>query len=44
MLRTDGTLQGSPAVADTNGDGILEIIVPGRRNRQNALIRWNNPL
>jgi len=44
ILRTDSTLQGSPVVADTNGDGILEIIVPGRRNRQNALIRWNNPL
>jgi hypothetical protein len=44
MLRTDGTLQGSPVVADTNSDGILEIIIPGRRNRQNALIRWNNPL
>jgi hypothetical protein len=44
ILRTDGMLQGSPVVADTNGDGVLEILVPGRRDRQNALIRWDNPL
>ncbi len=44
LLQTDAILQGSPAVADTNGDGKLEIIVLGRLHQQNSVIRWDNPL
>ncbi len=44
LLQTDAILQGSPAVADTDGDGRLEIIVLGRRHKQNSVIRWQNPL
>jgi hypothetical protein len=43
LLKADSILQGSPAVADTNGDGVLEIFTIGRVHRRNALIRWNNP-
>lgn len=44
LLRTDGILQGSPVVADVDGDGKNEILVGGRLNRQNVLLRWRNPL
>jgi hypothetical protein len=44
LLRASNYLQGSPVVADTNGDGVNEIIVAGQIGRQNALVRWNNPL
>ncbi len=44
LLRTGQTLQGSPAVADTNGDGVKEVLVAGRYDGRDALIRWSNPL
>ena len=44
LLKTSQYLQGSPVVADTNNDGIKEILVGGRYNGINALLRWNNPL
>lgn len=44
LLRTDARVLGSPAVADTNGDSILEILVLGRVDGQTALVRWDNPL
>lgn len=44
LLIAQSTLQGSPVVADSNGDGQLEIVVLGRMNSQNAVIRWANPL
>lgn len=44
LLITQGTLQGSPVVTDSNGDGQLEITVLGRINSQNAVIRWANPI
>jgi hypothetical protein len=43
LLKADSILQGSPAVADTTGDGVLEIFTIGRAHRRNAVIRWNNP-
>ncbi len=44
LLRSDSTLQGSPAVSDTNGDGNLEILTLGRYNRSTGVLRWENPL
>lgn len=44
LLHTASVLQGSPLVADTNRDGIQEILVGGRHNRVNALLRWRDPL
>lgn len=44
LLRTDKLLQGSPAVTDTNNDGVKEIIVGARYSGTNALLRWVNPL
>jgi hypothetical protein len=43
LLRTDSTLQGSPVVADTDGDGRLEILVGGRLRGSSGLVRWINP-
>lgn len=43
MLITDSFLQGSSIVADTNGDGVNEILVGGRYNGVRALLRWQNP-
>ena len=43
LLRGDSILQGSPSVADTDGDGTLEIFALGRLHGKNAVIRWENP-
>lgn len=44
LLKGDSAMQGSPAVSDTNGDGILEILALGRSGGTNAVLRWRNPL
>jgi hypothetical protein len=44
LLRADSILQGSPTVADANGDGVLEIFAIGRLNGKNVVLRWENPL
>ncbi len=44
LLKGDNTMQGSPAVSDTNGDGILEILALGRSGGTTAVLRWTNPL
>ncbi len=44
LLSTDSLLQGSSSVADTDGDGVNEILVGGRYKGTRALLRWRNPL
>lgn len=44
LLKGDSIMQGSPAVSDTDGDGILEILALGRTNGTTAVLRWENPL
>lgn len=44
LLRTSSILQGSPIVADVDGNGTNEILVGGRYDGENALLRWQNPL
>jgi hypothetical protein len=44
ILKTSTLAQGSPVVADTNSDGVNEVLMIGRYNGINALIRWANPL
>jgi hypothetical protein len=43
LFRSDDVLQGRPAVADTNGDGLPEIIVGGKKSGLGALLRWSGP-
>lgn len=44
LLRGDSSMQGSPAVTDLDGDGILDIIALGRAGGTTAVLRWKNPL
>jgi hypothetical protein len=43
LLKLDSTLQGSPVVADLDGNGINEVIVAGVRDRQEVLAVWEDP-
>lgn len=43
LLKLDSQLQGSPVVADTDLDGIKEIITSGERNGESVMARWKNP-
>lgn len=44
IVKLDNILQGSPIVTDSNGDGINEVIVAGRKDGTNVIARWDNPL
>lgn len=44
LLRSGSALKGSPVVADTDGDGIVEVVVGGEWRRNSSLIKWENPL
>jgi hypothetical protein len=43
LLTLDTQLQGSPVVADTDLDGVREIITSGRLNGESVMARWRNP-
>jgi hypothetical protein len=40
LLRAGTNILGRPVVADTDGDGRLEIIVGGRSGGLGALVKW----
>jgi hypothetical protein len=44
LLKVDSTLQGSPVVADLDGDGVSEVIVAGRADGVNGVVVWSGVL
>lgn len=40
LLSSDGPVNGTPRVIDTNLDGRAEILVAGRKGREPALLKW----
>lgn len=44
LLKIDSFVGGSAAVADTDGDNQLEIIVAGKDDGTRNVVRWENPL
>ena len=44
LLRTGSALKGSPVIADTDGDGIAEVVVGGEWSGNSSLLKWENPL
>jgi hypothetical protein len=44
LLKIASAVSGSAAVADTDGDGQLEVIVAGKKGSTRNVIRWEDPL
>jgi hypothetical protein len=43
-LKTGAFVQGSPAVADTDKDGIPEVLVASKKSGVYGVVRWEDPL
>jgi hypothetical protein len=44
LLKIDSYVGGSAAVADTDGDGRVEVIVAGKKGDTRSVVRWEDPL